>query len=174
MKPERKLKKVMVLGEIKPINSREWAFVAPDPKKGKLPRSLKQIFGKDVPQLKKCQCLTEDEYQALMALPVEAPEKGGVSKSETGGSSVSEKEINQAIQQLESDPTAMSDQELARLSKNLKLMPVKPISLGHRFGQEDQEFAKGEPQIEKKVAGSDMRKDVIKRFKPSKELMRKP
>jgi hypothetical protein len=161
-------KKIMVVGEIKAINSREWAFVAPDPKKGKLPRSLKMVFGKDVPQLKKCHCLTPDEYEELMAGPAtddEAAAAGG--DDGTQEAKDLEKKINKAVAQLEDDPSQLSDKALDTLSKR-----IKEYKGDVDFSQVKAQVKKtktlrtGAKEIEKKVAGfSDMRKDIIKRFK---------
>ena len=57
--------KVLVTGRILATGPRSLAFVTSDPKKGKLPRNLKQVFGTQIPPLKRVQCLSEDDYAAL-------------------------------------------------------------------------------------------------------------
>ena len=57
--------KILVTGRILATGPRTLAFVTSDPKKGKLPRNLKQVFGSQLPPLKRVQCLSDDDYAAL-------------------------------------------------------------------------------------------------------------
>jgi hypothetical protein len=166
-------KKVMVVGTIKPLSSMEWAFVSKKAKDGKLPRSLKQVFGKDVPQLKKCQCLKPDEFEELTAAPAteDAPADADTDKGDGSKEAKAlEKKINKTVDQLKADPSKLSDKALDTMAKRIgEYKGDTDFSETLKLVKKTKSLRTGAKEIETKVAGfTDMRKDIIKRFKSVK------